>query len=192
VDAVPTLKGGSTEGIPSAPAIWLPECDVVMPNIRDAERLQGFPANWTRPAERVARSSMRWKLVGNAVSVPAAAWLGRRFLKPGKVLDFPLASVRGTHWPGAAWNMGDGRVAVDASERPVQRRYTTLLQFLKYSPRMLSTKATRGFLERTERSSLNFPEGFLDALRAHEARMSSRDVERSGRRGTAAAAARAA
>ena len=35
--------------------------------------LQGFPADWTRPAEAVARSSHRWKLVGNAVTVDMAS-----------------------------------------------------------------------------------------------------------------------
>src|SRR5690606_35704194 len=64
VDAVPTLKGGSTIGIPSSPAILLPNGRVVTPDIRDAERLQGFPADWTQPAETVARKSVRWKLVG--------------------------------------------------------------------------------------------------------------------------------
>jgi DNA (cytosine-5)-methyltransferase 1 len=169
VDAIPTLKGGSTVGIPSAPAILLPSGSVVMPDIRDAERLQGFPANWTEPAEKISRSGMRWRLIGNAVSVRAAAWLGRRLLKPGRVLDFPLSSVRSNHWPSAAWNMGAGRFAVHASEWPVQRRYTPLVEFLRYAPKLLSRKATRGFLERAERSKLRFPEGFLAALRAYEA-----------------------
>jgi DNA (cytosine-5)-methyltransferase 1 len=171
VDAVPTLKGGSTVGIPSSPAILMPDGEVVIPDLRDAERLQGFPANWTKPAEKVTRSGARWKLVGNAVSVPAAAWIGRRMIKPGALLDFPLAYLRGTHWPTAAWNMSDGRVAVHASEWPVRRRYVSLVDFLKYAPKLLSAKAARGFLERTERSGLRFPPGFLDALRAHEARM---------------------
>jgi DNA (cytosine-5)-methyltransferase 1 len=171
VNAVPTLKGGSTVGIPSPPAILLPNGQVVMPDIRDAERLQGFPANWTKAAETVARSGARWKLVGNAVSVPAAAWLGRRLAKPGRMKDFPLAALNGTRWPTAAWNVGEGRVAVDASEWPIRRACPPLTDFLKYSPRMLSVKATRGFLQRTERSSLRFPFGFLDALRRHERRM---------------------
>ena len=188
VDAVPTLKGGSAIGIPSSPAILLPDGDVVMPHIRDAERLQGFPSDWTKPAEKVARPGARWKLVGNAVSVPAAAWLGRRLVKPGVVLDFPLSPVHGTHWPTAAWNVGEGRFAVHASEWPVQRRYTSLVQFLKFAPKLLSTKATRGFLERTERSGLRFPEGFLDAVRAHEARMSREEPPRMQRPGAPPAA----
>jgi DNA (cytosine-5)-methyltransferase 1 len=158
-----------------------------MPSLRDAERLQGFPIDWTKPAEAVGRSGLRWKLVGNAVSVPAAEWLGRRMAKPGKVLDFPVTAVRGTHWPTAAWNVGDGRVAVGASEWPVRRRYRSLAEFLKYAPRSLSVKATRGFLLRTERSGLRFPSGFLDALRAHERRMSSQDEQTSPRQTSATA-----
>ena len=108
VDAVPTLKGGSTIGIPSPPAILLPDGRVVTPDLRDAERLQGFPTNWTKPAERVAKKGARWKLVGNAVSVPAAAWLGRRFKRPGVPFEFDTHPMHGhRHWPTAAWNVGD-------------------------------------------------------------------------------------
>jgi len=48
VDAIPTLKGGSSLGIPSSPAILLSNGEIVTPNIRDAERLQGFSADWTQ------------------------------------------------------------------------------------------------------------------------------------------------
>ena len=45
-DAVPTLKGGSTIGIPSPPGIWVPNAEpgrrLVMPSVEDAEELQGF------------------------------------------------------------------------------------------------------------------------------------------------------
>ena len=182
VDAIPTLKGGSTVGIPSPPAILLPSGEVVMPDLRDAERLQGFPSDWTKPAETVGRTGRRWKLVGNAVSVPAAEWIGRRLADPGPLLDYAVAPIHGTRWPTAAWNVGEGRVAVDASEWPVRRSYQSLSKFLKYSPRPLSMKATRGFLERTGRSCLNFPAGFLDALRAHEVRMAATDTRATPRR----------
>ena len=85
VDAVPTLKGGSTVGIPSPPAIWNPlDGSISTPEIRDAERLQGFEADWTQPAigEQGVRKGHRWKLVGNAVSVPVARWVGERLTKP--------------------------------------------------------------------------------------------------------------
>jgi DNA (cytosine-5)-methyltransferase 1 len=172
VDAVPTLKGGSSVGIPSAPAILMPDNSVVIPDIRDAERLQGFPANWTKPAEAVVRKGQRWKLVGNAVSVPAAKWLGQRLAKPGVVQDFGIAPLKDhRHWPTAAWNVGTGRFRVDASEWPVRKPYKSLAEFLKYEPKPLSAKATNGFLRRTERSTLRFPDGLIPSLRVHLARL---------------------
>jgi DNA (cytosine-5)-methyltransferase 1 len=168
VDSVPTLKGGSTIGIPSAPAILLPDGPVVVPDIRDAERLQGFPPGWTRPAERAARPGVRWKLVGNAVTVPAATWVGRRLARPGRVRASVLAPIAsGRRWPTAAWNVGDGRWEVSASEWPVRRARRSLESFLRYRVRPLSARATAGFLGRAERAKLRFPTGFLAAMRRH-------------------------
>lgn len=168
VDAVPTLKGGSTIGIPSPPAILLPSGRIVLPELRDAERLQGFRAGWTTPAETVGRRSFRWKLVGNAVSVPVPAWIGRRLARPR---NFRLANVRslraGEAWPRAAWSVGDGRETADVTAWPFHRPRPPLEEFLRYEPRSLSEKATAGFLERTKRASLHFPDGFLDAVRRH-------------------------
>src|SRR5690606_16179090 len=83
VDAVPTLKGGSALGIPSPPAVLLPSGSVVTPSIGAVERLQGFEPGWTGPAECKVPGRFRWRMVGNAVSVHAAAWLGRRLADPG-------------------------------------------------------------------------------------------------------------
>ena len=174
VDAVPTLKGGSTIGIPSAPAILMPSGEVVTPDIRDAERLQGFPANWTKPAERVVKKGSRWKLVGNAVSVPAATWVGRRLARPGTPLQFLTSPLgKSKQWPSAAWNLGEGRMGVAASEWPVRKRYVPLDTFLRYEPAPLSAKATAGFLRRTQLATLRFPPGFLDAVRNHLRRVAS-------------------
>jgi DNA (cytosine-5)-methyltransferase 1 len=168
VDAVPTLKGGSTVGVPSAPAIWLPDDTFVTPDIRDAERLQGFRADWTLPAELVVKSGMRWKLVGNAVCVPVAAWLGQRLRNPG-ALELqgvrPLAS--GGAWPSAAWNVGDGVYSADISEWPRHVRRVKLARFLRWPGKPLSSRATAGFLSRTQKASLRFPPGFIDSLQAH-------------------------
>jgi DNA (cytosine-5)-methyltransferase 1 len=46
----------------------------VAPGIEDAEALQGFDRGWTQAAT-VGAKSTRWKLIGNAVSVPVATWL---------------------------------------------------------------------------------------------------------------------
>jgi DNA (cytosine-5)-methyltransferase 1 len=179
VDAIPTLKGGSSIGIPSPPAILLDTGEIVTPSIRDAERLQGFPTDWTKPAEAVTRKGQRWKLVGNAVSVPVAEWIGRRLREPGTVLDFDTAALKPqTPWPMAAWNVGQGRVRVAASEWPVRRKQQSLSTFLRYPTAPLSAKATAGFLSRAEVAPLNFDDGFLDAIRAHLQRMALSADER--------------
>lgn len=173
VDAVPTLKGGSTVGIPSPPAILLPDGQIIQPDIRDAERLQGFRADWTRPAERAVRSSLRWKLVGNAVSVRVANWIGRRLAEPQEYdgsWDEPLAP--GRPWPRAAWSIGRGRFVSARSSWPVSRQLEPLAEFLQFEGRPLSRKAALGFRSRTRKSRLRFPQGFLEAIDAHIAGMS--------------------
>ncbi|MCG6121325.1 MAG: DNA (cytosine-5-)-methyltransferase [Microvirga sp.] len=167
-DAVPTLKNGSTVGIASPPAILLPDGQVVTPDIRDAERLQGFEADWTKPAEAVARASIRWSLIGNAVTVPVAQWLGERLATPGdykKDRDRDLAGDG--KWPKAARFDGSKRCGVEINAFPVWRDRPPLADFLAYPGKPLSARATRGFLSRAERSTLRFAPGFLDALRIH-------------------------
>lgn len=171
-DAVPTLKNGSTVGIASPPAVLLPDGTIVTPDIRDAERLQGFEEGWTVPAESVGRPSLRWSLVGNAVTVPVSRWLGGRLAAPGCYLrdrDRPLP-VDG-RWPKAARFDGGARSAVDIGMYPEWQEREPLSEFLRYDGKLLSVRATRGFLERTERSTLRFVPGFQDRVRAHLMRM---------------------
>jgi DNA (cytosine-5)-methyltransferase 1 len=174
VNAVPTLKGGSSIGIPSPPAILFTDGRIATPDIRDAERLQGFPVDWTKPAEKAGRCSLRWKLVGNAVSVPVAGWLGYRLANPGVLEDFEEIPLRlDGQWPNAAWNVGYGRMIVGASEWPVRLPYCALQDFLIYPCTALSARATRGFLQRALRGKLRFPPKFLDAVRCHLLRLTS-------------------
>ncbi len=170
VDAVPTLKGGSTIGIPSPPAIWDPQSGaIITPDVRDAERLQGFPADWTLEAARVAnvRASHRWKLIGNAVSVPVARWVGERLARPGSFdRAMELRDVKaGAAWPTAAYGSpGDSPVAVVASMWPIRRELPHLRDFLWYSGKPLSMKAATGFKRRLDMSSLKYPPAFGLAL----------------------------
>jgi DNA (cytosine-5)-methyltransferase 1 len=169
-DAIPTLKNGSTVGIASPPAILLPDGTIVTPNIKDAERLQGFPADWTAAAETVGRSSLRWSLVGNAVTVPVAQWIGQRLAAPGQfdvARDQPLTGS----WPRSARFDGSQRWSVRIGAFPVWRSRPPLAQFLRYEGKPLSARATRGFLNRTERSTLRFAPGFLSRVRNHLATM---------------------
>lgn len=171
-NAVPTLKVGSTVGIPAPPAILMPDGSVITPDIRDAERLQGFPEDWTKPAEGVARKSVRWSLVGSAVTVPVAHWLGCRLSEPAA---YDRGRDRGLSadapWPRAARFDGMTRWCVEISSFPVWLNRAPLAAFLQYRGGLLSARATRGFLARADSSTLRFVDGFKDRIRAHMRRM---------------------
>jgi DNA (cytosine-5)-methyltransferase 1 len=169
-NCVPTLKGGSTIGIPSPPAIWIPsERRLATIDIRDAERLQGFPVNWTKPAmNKAIRPGARWRLVGNAVCVRVASWIGKRLASPGRVLckEGPSIEANG-RWPSAAYGDQNGSREILASMWPIARTQTPLLEFLRFPLRPLSARATAGFLSRAKKSSLRFEHRFLDDVEHH-------------------------
>jgi len=165
-DCVPTLKNGSTVGIASPPAMLRPSGTVETPDIRDAERLQGFEPGWTEPAGEVGRDSWRWSLVGNAVTVPVAAWLGGRLAEPG-VYDLSRDRPLTGGWPRSARFDGRGRRAVEINDRVGPGPSLGLERFLRFQGKPLSVRATEGFLSRTARSSLRFKPGFLDRIAAH-------------------------
>jgi len=167
-DCVPTLKNGSTVGIPSPPAILLTNGEIVTPDIRDAERLQGLPRDWTKPAESVARASLRWSLIGNAVTKPVATWIGQRLLAPKKYdRSRDATPIAHGNWPRAARFDGVVRREVRISEFPHWRKRKPLQEFLRYPPALLSERATAGFLSRIEKSSLRFVPGFKERVRSH-------------------------
>lgn len=176
VDAVPTLKGGSTIGIPSPPAVILPSGRVITPDIRDAERLQGFQPDWTLPVEGRPRGrGHRWKLVGNAVTVDVASWIGFRLRAPcpyDDSWDAPL--VEGARWPRAAWGDKKGRFQARVSSYPCALEAPAFGRFLEFEGKDLSAKATRGFLSRLRSGSLRRPPWFEDVLERHLQRVTSR------------------
>lgn len=176
VNSIPTLKGGSGLGIPSPPAIWMKDGRLVKPGITDAERLQGFERNWTAAAEGAPNTgrSARWRLVGNAVTVNVAEWIGARLLEPGT--HDPGAAKRltaGARWPSAAWNMDFRKTTRHESFEttwPVRRRSRDLDSFVK-EPSDLSVRAAAGFHARFLDSSLrrvgDYRDGLIPALEAH-------------------------
>jgi DNA (cytosine-5)-methyltransferase 1 len=173
-DAVPTLKGGSTIGIPSPPAIWLrdgrPGRRLVTPRIEDAEALQGFPRNWTKPASIDGRANgPRWKLVGNAVTVGVSGWLGQRLVAPGEVPVGEQALLQpGEKWPLAAWGEAGKVWRVEVSMWPVRRPYrhlTTTVDVAKAKP--VSARGIAGFQSRMNRSRLRFDPEFRRAVEEH-------------------------
>ena len=163
-DATPPLKAGSSLGIPCPPAVLLPNGRVVTPPIEAAERLQGFRPKWSSPLRgRAARH--RWRLIGNAVSVPIAQWIGCRLNQP-KCYDFSndLPWDPQQRWPLAAWNNGEGRFSANLSEFPTRKRRGRLSAFNTDKWPDLSTRALSGFIRRAQDSNLSYPSGFLDAL----------------------------
>ena len=180
VNAVPPLKGGSGIGIPSPPAIRMPRTrDFVLPDIRDAERLQGFPDGWSSPALNGAGKStkgVRWRLIGNAVSVPVAKWLGKRLQRPGTYKELSSSPMpQGGKWPNAAWGRRGERYIVDIGAWPHLEKYSPLSAFLQYEPRLLPEGAASGFHRRAKASGLKFVPGFLEDLGAHVQAMQERD-----------------
>lgn len=166
-DAIPTLKGGSGIGIPSPPAVWTPKtAKFGTPTLGDSERLQGFPRGWTEPADTVYSRPRRyrWPLVGNAVCVPMARWVGQRL---SELDDDPvpkLRSLTGERWPRAACGGEGKRLFVDVSMRPTQSEFVPLGTYLEDPLVPLSHRAASGFLSRARTGKLRFAEGFLDDL----------------------------
>jgi DNA (cytosine-5)-methyltransferase 1 len=167
-EAVPTLKVGSGIGISSAPGILLGDGRLGTPTIEDAERLQGFPAEWTLPAEGMARN-VRWRLVGNAVPSPLAEWVGRGTVAPGPLsasIRIGPLNTRGW-WPDAAFSVGGKRMAVTIGESFSAQPRPLLSEFLQDALVQLSPRAIHGFVSRARSGGLHWPEGFLDKVEAN-------------------------
>lgn len=170
VDAVPTLKGGSTVGIPSPPAIWYPEGlpgqRFIKPSISDAEQLQGFPFGWTDVFHAAAgRNGPRWKLVGNAVTVGVSRWVASRIAAPGDPInEEELWDGRG-RWPTAAWGADGKIVRVEVSEFPQHQPYQHLLDVVDVrSAEVLSRRALAGFWSRLSDGNLGRHPGFREQI----------------------------
>lgn len=167
----PTLKGGSKLGIASPPAVWRVGGEVgqaiARPSIRSGERLQGFRAGWTNVG---VKDGVRWKMVGNAVSVPVAKWIGTGLVTPREPADVsrrPLAA--GARWPTAAASIDGSREAWALSERPLAiSRGSSLAALLdQYGGVPLSYGASNGFYTRLQASTLRVRDDFRAALKAH-------------------------
>ena len=174
-DAIPPIKAGSSLGIPSPPAALFPDGEVLMPGIAACERLQGFPEEWTLPADGMGARGVRWRLIGNAVSVPVAQWIAERIKEPGTPREFDVSELGdGDRWPDSGWNVGDGRFRVIASDKPFDARPPSIATFRDASWSRLSDRALNGFIGRAVEGGLRMPAGFLEALRAAERKPPSR------------------
>lgn len=174
-DCTGPLRVGSGFGIPSPPAIVDVERpvgeQVFLPDVRDAERLQGFDEDWTRPAEDAGLAKHRWKLVGRAVPPVMAGWVACRLRYPGQRTCSLAKAWRPGSWPKAAFGGGGKRQGVVASEFPVHMPSPGLLAFLRHRGTPLSPRATRGFLKRLTSGTLALSRqtDFIDTLERHAA-----------------------
>lgn len=79
----PTLRsGGHDKSHPNGgvcPAVVIPGAFVRRLTVRECERLQGFPDDWTQVDG--LSDSARYKALGNAVSVPVIEWVARRLAR---------------------------------------------------------------------------------------------------------------
>ncbi len=177
-DCIPTLKGGSAIGIPAPPAILMPDLAIITPDLRDAERLQGLPEDWTSvrkslgPTGRPFNQRRRWHLIGNAVNVEVSAWIGRHLAEPKSFVGPEGLLLRESEpWPSAAWSDGRMRYRVNLGTWPVRRKRKALADFLRHPGVPLSVRATAGFYSRISQSALRFKPGFREAVARYLKRM---------------------
>lgn len=171
-DAIPTLKGGSTVGIPSPPAIWFPNEDLthafVKPTIENAEVLQGFTPGWTDVEFPEGRPlGHRWKMVGNAVTVGVSKWAGEKLKEPGKSLyDFEEWRPNGRAWPTNGFGENGKIYTIPGmSEFPELHPYRHLSSIVdpkKADP--LSQRAATGFAKRLLEGNLGRHNGFRQGI----------------------------
>jgi DNA (cytosine-5)-methyltransferase 1 len=170
-EAVPPIKGGSTIGIASPPAVWVPERDFVGTiTLNDAERLQGFTAGWTQAVESAAGLSKnaRWRLIGNAVNTGMSQWLSRQIDNQQPFRSDGSATSRTVRWPKAAWGTRGKVHSVDVSAWPARSTPVSLRSFLESPLKPLSERATLGFLSRAKRcTNIIYSNRFLESLRTH-------------------------
>lgn len=168
VNGIPTLKIGSKIGIPSPPAIWIPKEDFFgTPDIRDAERLQGFPINWTLPTLELPKSRIgdRWHLVGNAVCVNMSHWLAQSIISPGTYDSKLEKQIHRQKLPKAAYGFGGKVYEVSVGTWPVAIPCAPLYDFLQFTLKPLSQKGISGFYSRAVTSILiNYPERFISSM----------------------------
>ena len=159
-------------GSVSPPAILLPSGRVITPDIRDAERLQGFPSGMDQTggirgpglAQMVARRQCGHR-VGRGMDRSASQG------EPGNYdrdRDRPRLFARESGRHAARYD-GSTRYTVDVSSFPVwQGADCRLHEFLEHDGKPLSVRATRGLLQvETDASSLRFVAGFKECVRAH-------------------------
>ncbi|MBY3034399.1 DNA cytosine methyltransferase [Rhizobium leguminosarum] len=169
-DAIPPLKGGSSVGIPSPPAVWdRDNGNFYQPGIEDAERLQGFMPGWTGAAASLPKGERkRWMLVGNAVSVPVVEWIGKKLTAATaqRTEDGHPEEVSREFTKAGKKIQGEQRQFFDPTrEGPSDSLVVTLSDFGFKASKAVSRRALAGFTSRLEVAPLRKNPDFLRDLR---------------------------
>ena len=133
-DAIPTMKNGSTVGIPSPPAIMLPKRrggDARYPRRRAAAGISGRLDG----AGRAGRARVDALVAGGKCRHDAGRGVagGGRLCMPGRYDDSrDMAIDTLKRWPTAARFDGDRRMAVRIGALPVWRERPALAEFLMF------------------------------------------------------------
>ncbi|WP_409998931.1 DNA cytosine methyltransferase [Bradyrhizobium sp. SZCCHNS2015] len=170
-NAVPPLKGGSGLSIPSPPAIWDRSTKTFFsPGVRDAERLQGFRRGWTSSVVAAGlHDRVRWRLIGNAVSVPVASWIGQRLASPRRKSPDLHELTRTQRRANFGWG-GPGSQVVETHlsiEGPRKPKFSSIAEFGFEDATPLSKRAAAGFLQRLVSSPLRVEDEFIKDLAAY-------------------------
>jgi DNA (cytosine-5)-methyltransferase 1 len=168
-NAVPTIKGGSGLGIPSPPAIYDSRTGVSgTPSLSDAERLQGFDVGWTAIGSHGEefRAGDRWRMLGNAVSVPLSGWLGHEIANPMPWKPrHPVERIGSGPLPICARGERGVWEAIRCSTHVAVSAHTPLRRFLLEPMKPLSPKALAGYIRRVETGDKRLPPQFVRDLK---------------------------
>jgi len=112
---------------------------------------------------------IRWKLVGNAVTVGVADWVAGRLLELGDVVVESEKMYSIQRWPDSAFGENGIVHRFDASQWPKSSARNVHLKHVldTHGYSVLSERAAKGFLSRADRSSLRFDQRFIADLRQH-------------------------
>lgn len=172
--AVPTIKAGSTVGLGSAPAVFVPNRvglnRIVVPSVEALEVLQGFPAGWTEVAAMA--DGDRTRMIGNAVSVGVGEWLGELLVSEP---DSQVALDRRgpidirEPWPRAGFGNESVAWASEATDRPHKTSPELSLPEIldQYGSEPLSYRAARGCLSRLSSRPAPSTTRLREALQLH-------------------------
>ena len=167
--ALPPIKGGSTIGIASPPAVWNPATHMFFtPSIEDAEAIQGFKRGWTDIFQDKKSSRMRWRMVGNAVCVPVFSWVGDQVFLSGAQLNKSIKpqQISTPKWPTAAFSEKEKVYSVDVHWWPKRSIQYELRKYI-HNPKPLSKRAADGFYSRIIKNMINLPDNFRTSLESY-------------------------